>query len=368
MAEVSNYKCPHCTAPLKFSSVSQNWDCEFCDSSFTLAELEKFYQENPLPEEKPAEWQEYGAESGKGGWSSEEAEQIRIYSCPSCGAEILCEETTAATYCPYCHNTVVLNRRVSGEFRPDYLIPFQTTKEQAIQAYRNMCKGKKLLPKDFLDASTIEKLAGVYVPFWVFDCDVDADLTFNAERISTWRVGDYQHTKTDYFLIRRSGNLGFESVPADASSKISDELMDSIEPFRYGEAVEFNAAYLSGFLADKYDQNAESVKPRVENRVRTSTEQLFRDTVSGYSTCRLTGQHMQICNKEIRYLLLPVWILNTKYQGKDYTFAMNGQTGRMVGNLPVSKKRACGWFLGLSAGISAALFLGTMLLAGLGVL
>lgn len=185
MGEVTNYKCPHCTAPLKFSSESQKWDCEFCDSSFSLEELERFYQENPLPPEEPDQWQDYGAESGSGDWSAQEDAMLRVYSCPSCGAEILCEETTAATLCPYCHNTVVLNRRVSGEFRPDYLIPFQTSREQAIQAYKNLCKGKKLLPGDFLAASTIEKLAGVYVPFWLFDCDVDADLSFHGERIST---------------------------------------------------------------------------------------------------------------------------------------------------------------------------------------
>ena len=368
MGEVINYKCPNCTAPLKFSGASQKWDCAFCESSFTLADLKQFYQDHPIPEEQPIEWQPYGVDSGSGAWTAEEAAKIQIYSCPSCGGEILCAAETAATFCPYCHNTVVLHRQVSGEFRPDLIIPFQTTREQAKNAYRELCRGKRLLPKDFLSASTIEKLVGMYVPFWVFDCAVDAELTFHGEQISTWRTGAYQHTKTEYYLVRRGGQLHFSMVPVDGSSKLNDALMDSIEPFRYEEVVPFHPAYLSGFLADKYDQTAADVGTRAESRVRSTTEEVFRNTVSGYATCRLTDSRINIQNHSVRYLLLPVWVLNTAYQGKEYTFAMNGQTGRMVGDLPISKKRIWGWFLGLTAGISAFLFLGNLVLLGLGVL
>lgn len=368
MGEITNYKCPNCTAPLKFNSSSQKWDCAFCESSFTLIELEQFYQEHSPTTEQPMEWQQYGPDSGSGDWTAEETEQIRIYSCPSCGGEILCTAETAATFCPYCHNTVILNRQVSGEFRPDLIIPFKTTREQAKEAYQGLCKGKRLLPKDFLSSSTIEKLSGIYVPFWTFDCAVDAKMTFHGEKRSTCRVGSYQHIKTDYYLVRRDGQIHFDMIPVDASSKLNDALMDSIEPFYYEEAVAFNPAYLSGFLADKYDQTAADVGARAESRVRSTTTKVFENTVCGYTSYRLADSQFHIQNNAIRYLLLPVWILNMRYQGKIYTFAMNGQTGRMVGDLPVSKKRACGWFLGLTAGISALLFLGNVALAGLGVL
>ena len=114
--------------------------------------------------------------------------------------------------------------------------------------------------------------------------------------------------------------------------------MESIEPYDFSQAVDFQTAYLSGFLADRYDVQADDVVGRINERVKHSAEQAFSSTVNGYSSVVTEHSNIQIDNGKSKYALLPVWILNTTWQGNQYTFAMNGQTGKFVGNLPVDKK------------------------------
>ena len=243
--------------------------------------------------------------------------------------------------------------------RPDYIIPFKLDKQAAKDALKKFYKGKHLLQKIFKEENNIDKITGIYVPFWLFDCDANGKMRFDATRISSWRSGNYQYTKVSHYLVTRSGEMAFEKIPVDASQKMDDSYMDSIEPFNYNEMVDFGTAYLSGYFADKYDVSDEECSPRAAKRVRTSLEEELRSTVLGYSGITIKSSDINTSYGDIKYALFPVYMLNTKYRDKTYTFAMNGQTGKFVGKLPISKGRFAAWAAGIAAAVAliAQLFL-----------
>lgn len=349
---VKEYKCPCCGAGLKFDSDAQKMSCEYCDTQFDVETVKQYNEALESEREENYGWEEYGEDSGNGGWKEGEQEGLKGYICPSCGGEIVGDATTAATRCPYCDNPAVLPNQVSGMFRPDYVIPFKKDKEDAKQAFKNNCKGKWLLPKNFLSEQRIEDITGIYVPFWLYDCDTDANISYKATKVKTWSDSNYRYTKTDHFMVNRAGSVDFQRVPVDGSTKMDDTYMEAIEPYQYNEMIDFDTAYLSGYLADKYDVDAEQNKPRANERIRKSTESLMRETVKGYTSVTTNHCNIHFEDGKVSYALLPVWLLNTKYKDKIYTFAMNGQTGKFIGELPVCKKRYWSFFGGFFAAFS----------------
>lgn len=359
MAVLQEYKCPCCGGAIEFNSDIQKMKCPYCDSEFEMDALQEFDQ--VLSDEAEAKdsmnWEtEAGAQ-----WQEGEEDHLRIYVCQSCGGEIIGDETTAATQCPYCNNPVVMMGQFKGDLKPDYVIPFKLDKKAAKEGLKNHMKGKILLPKAFKSENRINEIKGIYVPFWLFDTDANAKIRYKATKVRFWSDSRYNYTKTSHFSVLRGGSLGFERVPVDGSSKMADDLMESIEPFTFTDAVDFQTAYLAGYFADKYDVSAQDSIARANERIRNSTEEVFRSTVQGYSSVTTEHTNIQLHNGCAKYALYPVWILNSTYKGKNYTFAMNGQTGKFVGDLPMDKKAFWRWW-GLVAGISSAvIFLITFL-------
>jgi hypothetical protein len=244
----------------------------------------------------------------------------------------------------------------AGDLRPDLVIPFQLDKKAAIDKLNRFYEGKKLLPRVFKDQNHIKEVKGLYVPVWLFDTDADAHVRYKATRTRTWSDSEYHYTETSHFSVTRGGSIGFANVPVDGSTKMDDTLMESIEPFDLSAAVDFRTAYLSGYLADRYDVDAETSVQRANERIRRSTEEAFAETVQGYTTVVPTASSIQLQNGRARYALLPVWILNTQWNGQKFTFAINGQTGKIVGDLPVDKGAYNRWLFGVGGAVSAAVF------------
>lgn len=343
--QITNYQCPSCTGPLEYSASTGKLECEYCLSSFTPEEIEALYAQKNEKAEAAAQQAEQTEE-----WN---AESMRAYVCPSCGAELLCDVTTAATSCPYCGNPTVVPGQFADTRKPDYVIPFKVDKEAAVSALKQHYKGKPLLPGTFAQESHLEEIKGVYVPFWLFDGEAKADVTFTATRSRVHTTPKERITTTEHYRVRRSGNVSFEKVPVDGSTKMPDSHMDAIEPFDYSQMEPFSMAYLPGFLADKYDVEAESCADRAKERCRNSAIAAMEETVTGYSSCYIQNADVQIEQRDTHYALLPVWLLSTKWQEKNYLFAMNGQTGKLIGDLPVSKGRLAIWFAALFAVFAA---------------
>ena len=352
MSVLQEYKCPCCDGAIAFNSTVQKMKCPYCDTEFEMEALVSYDAELKNEPAENMSWDTSTAQT----WQEGEEESLREYVCKSCGGEIVSDENTAATACPFCGNPVVMMGRLSDSLKPDLVIPFQLDKKAAKEALMRHYKGKVLLPKVFMDENHIDEIKGVYVPFWLFDADADANLRYRGTRIRRWSDAHYNYTETSYYAIIRGGRIGFSQVPVDGSSKMADDLMESIEPFDLSQAVDFQTAYLAGYLADKYDVDSAQSIQRANERIRQSTADAFASTVHGYATVMPQASSIRLNNGSIKYALLPVWLLNTTWNGKTYTFAMNGQTGKMVGDLPMDKGLAAKWFFGLTGAISAVAF------------
>lgn len=350
MAALIDYKCPCCGGGIEFNSQSQNMKCPYCDTEFEVDAIKEF-NELSQPEEDDFSWNNPDSR-----WSAEEQDGMKVYSCENCGGQIVADETTSASACPYCDSPIVMSGQFEGGLKPDLIIPFKIDKEGAKEALKNFMKGKFLLPRNFADENRIEEIKGVYVPYWLFDCEADAKLNFKATKTRSWRSGDYAYTETKYYMIIRSGDISFDKVPVDGSNKMPDSLSEAIEPFNYNDCKEFLPAYLAGYLSDKYDVDAEASQPRANERIKTSTLQEFKNTVNGYDSVIPEKVNIKLKNGKIRYALLPVWMLNTKYKGEMYKFSMNGQTGKFVGNLPADWGKLWKLFAAITAGVGALAF------------
>lgn len=358
MATLLEYKCPCCGGALSFESSLQKMQCPYCDTEFDVQSLQEMDAVLETPQEDTMDWQQESSNT----WQEGEEDGLYAYVCQSCGGQIVGDAAMAATSCPYCDNLVVIAGKLAGDLKPDLVIPFKLSKADAEAALTKHLTGKPLLPKIFKSENRIKEIKGMYVPFWLFDAHADGNASFHATRVRTWSDSNYHYTETKHYRILRSGDLRFAGVPADGSQKMADDLMESIEPYDLSEAVDFQTAYLAGYLADRYDLSAADCVPRVNTRIKASTEQALRDTIYGYSTVTTENCAVTLDDTHTRYALYPVWILSTKYKDQIYTFAMNGQTGRFVGNLPINWAAFWAWLIGLTVGVgSLAMLIATAL-------
>ncbi|MBQ3868086.1 MAG: hypothetical protein II789_06020 [Clostridia bacterium] len=358
MPKLSEYKCLNCNGALKFDSKLQKLKCPFCDSTFTVDELSKLDSQLGGGSIGGNSWAQ---DITPNTWADGETDGLYSYVCRSCGGEIIGDANMAATSCPYCGNPVVVLGAFTGKLKPDYVIPFKLSKDEAVAALGRHLQGKRLLPKVFKDENKLKEIKGVYVPFWVFDSELYGDYSYKTTTVHKWSDKYYDYTETKFYDVYREGNISFRSVPIDGSEKFDDALMESIEPFDFSEAVDFKTAYLAGYLADKFDVNTDVSWQRAGTRMANTTQQSFYDTVTGYASVRQNTGDCTVLSKSAKYALFPVWLLSTVWKGETYTFAMNGQTGKFVGDLPVDKKAAARWLIGLGLGIAAAIFLVTLL-------
>ena len=360
MAEkTTNYQCPACTGPLHYDGASGKLVCDYCGSTYDVKDIEARYAKKQAAADTAAEGDAKKAarlpRQDSPVWSEAEAEGLNSYSCPTCGAELVCDETTAATTCPYCGNPTVLGGKLSGKLKPEYILPFRLDKKAAIAQLTRYYKGKAFLPKAFKNQNHIAEIQGVYVPFWLYDAKADARGRYEGQNSESHREGDYMVTTTQHYDVRREGSADFAKVPVDGSSKMPNTHMDAIEPFDYGDLKPFSTAYLPGYLADRYDEDADACAERAYRRMYNSTADALHATTGGYSEIHPISENINVDMTHAHYALLPVWMLHTRWKDKDFLFAMNGQTGRLIGDLPVDKSRVAAWFAGISLPLMAVL-------------
>lgn len=335
MAQMIEYECPCCGGAIEFDSTIQKMKCPYCDTEFDVEAMRAFEEEKKKEKKDAMNWENQAGST----WADGEQEQMKVYVCQSCGGEIVSDGNLGATSCPYCGNNVVMKEQFSGDLRPDYVIPFKLDKKAAKRKLKEHFQGKKLLPKQFQDENHLEEIKGIYVPFWLFDAAAEGEVRFQGTKVRTWSDSEFNYTETRVYEIVRAGSVEFCRVPVDGSSKMPDDLMESIEPYDFSEAVPFESAYLAGYLADRYDVSAEESIERANNRIKESTKEALEDTITDiYATKIPVGDYVDLKNGHVKYALYPVWILNTTWRGEKYIFAMNGQTGKFVGNLPIDQK------------------------------
>ena len=322
---VLDHECPSCGANIPFNPETQRWDCKYCGASYALEDFEKYEKE-----------MQKEANATKIDSNLNHEIDMDEYECPNCGAKVVTDANTTATSCVYCASTNIIKNRLQGKFAPSKVIPFAIVKEKAVNEFYHFTKKKLFAPKAFCKKENIEEVKGVYIPFWLYDCYARGNIIANTRRIQTWRSGEYIHTKTDYYRSLRDGDMDFERVPADGSTKFADDIMDSIEPYNYELMQDFSPSYLSGFLAEKYDVSKEEAFKRARERIHNSTVEELKNSITGFNSILVEKENIDIELRNSEYVLMPVWLLNIRYRDKLYPFAMNGQTGKMVGNVPIN--------------------------------
>ena len=357
----ASYNCPCCGAPLAFSGESGRLECAACGNSYepeTLEMLNASESGEQISFERPKE-----------GFQAEEG--VQAYLCKNCGAELITEDTTTAAECPYCGSPTILPDRIEGSVKPEKVVPFTVTKEQAQKQFEEYFKGKRLLPNVFLDSrNRIAEIRRLYVPYWLFSCDARADMVYDAEKVRTEQKGEWEITRTKHYLVRRKGGMRFENIPVDGSVKMDNKLTESLEPYDLSAAIPFQSAILAGAMADHADVDCDACEKRAVERVERSVEQAMLDTVRDYDTVSERSRRIVTERGGATPALLPVWLMTTVKEGKTYTFAVNGQTGKLTCDVPADKKKSLLWGGGVFAGVFgvAALILALMEALGSGSL
>lgn len=320
MSKVLDNKCPSCGAPIFYKPSLGKFKCDYCDSEYTAEQLKNMEEINK---------QEVVLDN-----------EYVSYNCPDCGAEVIADINTAATFCLYCGNASIIKSRLSGEFAPSKLIPFNIEKEEAIKAFKRLRKGRPLVPRSFVSEKNIDKITGLYIPFWLYDIEANGGIEASGKKIKVWISRNTRYTKTDLYKLYRSGNMLFEKVPVDGSLRFNNDIMNTIEPFDYSKLVDYNHAYLSGFLAEKYDVDKDSSFDDAKKRALNSSCEVLLDNMIGYTSKSIKSNNINISMKKCEYVLLPVWMVNVKFRDKFYLFAMNGESGEFIGDIPLDKRKS----------------------------
>ena len=364
--ETTNYQCPSCNGPLRWDGATNALHCDYCGASFAREQIAATYDpKQTVADEKAASASTPGFSVGpdtvvtrsqaaanpiqtylsSSEWNAA-ADNVVSYTCSSCGAELVADRTTAVTTCPYCDNNTVLPGVLTGMHRPDLVVPFRVTKEQAEEALRTYYQGKRFIPNAFVSNNRVAEIKGVYVPFWLYSATMDASGTFRAQNSTTINNSDGSVVlKTDHYDVKRAGHLRIERVPVDASTRMPDAHMDAIEPYDYRELKKFELSYLPGYLTERYDQDARACHDRAVTRMAESTKQALYNTVQGYDSVEPVHIDIKTSDESVAYALLPVWMLHTQWNNQDFLFAINGQTGKLIGDLPVDTGKVIRFFL-----------------------
>ena len=343
---------------MEYSAKKLKFYCEYCRSEYTEEELKAHFgnldeqlktnesvSEDVQPMDVPEGFEDF-------------ASNTVMYTCQSCGAEVIADKTTAATFCIYCHNPVVLSNRLTGAFKPDKVIPFKIAEEEAENRFFQFCGKKHFLPKTFISAARLDKIKGVYYPYWMVDSLKDGEMYATAKKIRKWTVGDTEYTETKTFRVKRAGTIDFKDFPHPALTGEHSKALKYVNPYDDKDFRNFTMAYLSGFLAEKRDTERADVQADVDNELLDYSKRIYRDSVTGYDSVIVDSVNVKTLKENWQYAMMPVWMMNFNYEGKDYLYAMNGQTGKNYGELPINK--------GKLAAFGVILFIILLLLSGLG--
>lgn len=379
MSTVIHYKCPNCGADMAFDSQTGMLRCGSCGRTDNIehmtgngnsnheGEVKYDMDDDDIRSANSAFNHDYSNSSHTdepSNHSTFHENEAREYHCNNCGAVLITDPQTTATTCSFCGAGVVLSDRLSGSLAPDLVIPFTISKEQAQEAFKKWCRKGLLTPKDFMTADRIKNITGLYVPFWLYDLNGRGEVEATCTRVRTYTQGDWIYTETKWYQVYRKVDLNYMRVPCDASGKMEDTMMDKLEPYNYLNLKDFNMPYLAGYLAEKYDFDGNQLLPRMKERVGKYVDQYLRSTISGYATVTYNNEQINVIKRNAHYTFLPVWMVCYDYKKAEHTFAMNGQTGKIVGKPPLSKPKIFLWFSGITTGVFLLFRILTFLFGG----
>ena len=328
------YSCPNCGNGLKFDIPSQSIYCDHCDSHFDPYQV-----------------------TGQNEAEEKTVYNATIFTCPQCGGEILSTDNTAANFCSFCGASTVLTSRLEKCSRPDYIIPFQLTKEDCKKAYLKKIRHAIYAPSALKNAEYIDEFRGIYMPYWTYHVKQQGEMDLRGKK--TYRRGDY--VITDHYDLTADLNCSYQGLSKDASSSFDDSVSDRIAPYDVRGMQDFTPSYLSGFYADTADVESKVYEDDVLQIAADATYHAALQTpaFAGYhidmpgSLVRATNCWMQPPQKS----MFPVWFLSYRNRDRVAYATVNGQSGKTSVDLPVSIGKFVLGSLILAAAIFILLFL-----------
>ncbi|MBR6027644.1 MAG: TFIIB-type zinc ribbon-containing protein [Clostridia bacterium] len=339
MSEVKHFKCPSCGAYLEYQPNQQALICPYCANKVDLEAVQP--AEQTSVEAKPETYT---------------PGQLKEYHCQSCGAQIVTGDTTAATRCYFCHSPVVLTDRLSGSFKPDWVIPFAIDREQAEQHFSKYLARKRFVDKRVFTREQREMFSGVYYPYWIGEIEGEAALSGDGVRTSSSVQGNYMVTVHRFYHVEREGTLTFRNLFRKALKANDRQLTDGIQPYTLSAMKPFDPAYLSGFLAEMRDVEEQSAAEDMQQEVERYAKPMMME---GVRSENVNGTFsFRPVRTRMRYVLLPAWVLTYQSQGKSYYYLMNAQTGTVCGRLPFNTGKLIGTALAVGAAVAGLLCAG----------
>ncbi len=345
MSNAMIFKCPCCGGYLEFDPSRQKFKCLYCGQLLSEEELRE------QSEKREAAAEAVQAEEAP----PQQGEHLRSYQCQMCGAEIVTDETTAATRCYFCHSPVVLHDRLDDDFRPDGVIPFQLDKETAEKQFMDYISKKRFVDRAFFNGAQLEMFSGVYYPWWYTDIEGEAEFSGEGTRSSVHSTPSHIITTTRVYSVQREGRLSFRNIARKALMKADGKLSDGVHPYDVSGMKPYASGFLSGFLAEKRDISEAAAKEETIREAQGYAASMMKQN-HGFNS--LSGAtNFRPAKVESKYVLLPAWVLTWKgdKDGAPYYYMMNGQTGKICGKLPIDKKRVLATALGVGIAIFLAL-------------
>lgn len=321
-------KCPNCGAPINFNKATELWECIYCGSKYKQEEMQKL---NASVSKIPTT-----ITTSQG--VKRRLEEMILYHCVDCKADIMADESNPVETCAYCTSTNITKSKTNEGVAPTKIIPFKITEEEAIKKFQAIAKKRPLMPQVFNDPDNLEFVKGIYIPFWTYDIETNCKMNFTATDKTTWKDSGYTYEKLDKYLVKNEGSMSFSGIITDASTHFDDNLMDSLEPFDFNELVDYNPTYLTDYLVEKYDIESNETLDRAKTKAIETSIEVMKTAVK-HQNKNIDKQEITATKVKEDYIFLPFFMANIKRKGKIYTFAINGQTGKVVCDIPLSKKR-----------------------------
>lgn len=300
--------CSNCSGRLIFNPASQKLECAACGSMFSPEEVRDIYAD-----------------------VHSKYYETRVYTCGHCGAEVITSDSEVSTFCVYCGNPAIVFNRISKEYRPDGIIPFSVTKEDAIKNINIRFRKNPIVPKEVMSKLTPANIRGIYVPYWIINADyTEADFL-------SGKVKRGKRTETRYYS--RAGDIAVKNVPIDGSKILNDDVSRKLEPFYLENAKAFDEDYLNGFYSNTSDMNYFDLKKSAAYRCHKLFEDEVVKTVKAKDVKIEDSVYWVDVHDDPVYMMFPVWFFTFKYNDKPYTILVNGQSGKVVGTMPWQKKR-----------------------------
>ncbi|MCM1178900.1 MAG: hypothetical protein NC347_01490 [Clostridium sp.] len=344
------YECPNCGGNLRFDIVSQQLACGHCNAQFSPDEITK--------DRDAEESRDY---------------EVTVFTCPQCAGEIYSTDNTAAGFCSFCGASTILSSRLRREQKPDFIIPFKKTKEDCKTEYIKRVKKAVFAPKELKNPKYIDGFRGIYMPYWVYYFTQKGFLLIKGTQ--SHRSGDYDIT--EHFDLTGDLDNYYKGLSFDASSSFADNISERIAPFDVKNMRSFTPSILSGFYADIPDVGEEIYRMDAEEEVNEQTTNYLKhhSEVGRYSIDlggNLADKYHTKC-EAVNLAMLPVWFMSYRNKDRVAYATVNGQTGKVIADLPVDifKYMAASLLLAVPLFILLNLFLTIIpsaLLSGISIL